>query len=306
MGMLVDGVWHDDADRSMQEGTYRREVSALTPQLDDAVLSKLAKSPKDFVLVASASCPWSHGAVLARLFKGLGDSVGLQLAGGPRVEGYALLSDGPLADLGFVHAHQLYTATVAHFTGRVTVPVLWDCAEGKILSNSSADIIGVFNDGGDSPSFVPNIHEQEIEVFLPWLFDNLSNAVYRAGMAQRQEEYEEATSLVYDSLHKLEKRLADRDYLFGDEITVADIRLFATLVHYDTVYATHFRCTRYRLTNFAMLWRFTRRIYQMPGVAATIDFDEIRRGYYLNDGSHNPFGLVADQPEIDWLASADL
>lgn len=305
MGMLIDGVWHDDADGSMQEGTYRREASPLTSRIDDGVLSRLAEDPENFVLIASMSCPWSHGAVLARLFKGFGETLGLHGAGGPRVEGYALKSEGPLAELGFQHAHQLYTAAHSNYTGRATVPVLWDSANGNILSNSSADIIGALDAAGTGPALFPKVHEQELEAFLPWLFDNLSNAVYRAGMAQRQDEYDEATALVYASLHCLEERLADATFLFGDQMTIADIRLFATLVRYDSVYATHFRCTRYRLTDFSKLWRFTRRIYQMPGVAQSVDFDEIRRGYYLNDGSHNPFALVADQPEINWMEHPD-
>lgn len=305
MGMLIDGVWHDDADRSMQDGTYRREASPLTSQLDDGVLARLAESPEDFVLVASMSCPWSHGAVLARLLKGFGETMGLHGAGGPRVEGYALSAGGPLAALGFNHVHQLYSATQSNYTGRATVPVLWDAANGTVLSNSSADIIHALDAAGTGPALFPQMHAEALEEFLPWMFENLSNAVYRAGKAQRQDEYEEATALVYASLHALEARLTDAPFLFGDQMTIADLRLFATLVRYDSVYATHFRCTRYRLTDFSRLWRFTRRIYQMPYIAQSVDFDEIRRGYYLNDGSHNPFGLVADQPEIDWMAPLD-
>jgi putative glutathione S-transferase len=306
MGMLIDGVWHDDADRSMQDGTYRREPSPLPSRIDDDVLARLRQRPEGFVLVASQSCPWSHGAVLTRLLAGFAQTVGLHGAGGPRIEGYALQPDGPLAGLGFVHAHQLYTATVPVYTGRATVPILWDVEQGEVLSNSSADIIVALDAAGDGPTLFPTTHRQRLEEFLPWLFEHLSNAVYRAGKAQRQDEYEDATATVYASLHALEERLDGQRYILGDQMSVADVRLFATLVRYDSVYATHFRCTRYRLTDFPNLWRYTRRIYQMPDVAQTVDFDEIRRGYYLNDGSHNPFGLVADQPEIDWTAKADL
>lgn len=306
MGMLIDGLWHDDADNSMRDGTYRRELSPLPSCLNDHVLARLAEAPEKFVLVASASCPWSHGAVLTRLFKGFGQTMGLHRAGGSRVEGYALAPDGPLADLAIEHAHQLYTATVPNYTGRATVPMLWDKTEARVLSNSSADIMRALDKAGAGPSLFPKHHEDELKAFLPWMFDNVSNAVYRAGKAQRQDEYEDATASVYAALHVLEKRLADAPFLFGDQLNVADVRLFATLVRYDTVYATHFRCTRYRLTDFPRLWQFTRRIYQMPGVAQSVDFDEIRRGYYLNDGSHNPFGLVADQPEINWMSSTQL
>ena len=307
MGMLVEGVWHDDADRSMQNGTYRREPSPLPSNLDDAIVARLEAEAESFVLVASKSCPWSHATVLAARLKGLLDRLPLQQAGGPRVEGYALLSNGPLFDEGYRHAHQLYSSTVADYTGRATVPILWDSENKAILSNSSADLIKAFDKAGEGPALFPESQTEEIEVFIPWLFENLSNAVYRAGKAERQDEYEDATSAVYAALHNLEARLADRTHLFnGDAPTAADIRLFATLVRYDTVYATHFRVTRYRLTDFPNLWRFTRRIYQMPGIAETVDFDEIRRGYYLNDGAHNPFGLVADQPQIDWDDRAGL
>lgn len=306
MGMLIDGVWHDDADRSMQDGTYRREQSPLASRIDDGVLARLRENPESFTLIASMSCPWSHGAVLTRLFKGFGQSMGVHGAGGPRVQGYALQPQGPLAGLGFAHVHQLYTASDPSYTGRATVPVLWDAAQSAIISNSSADIIGALDAAGQGPSLFPDEHAQALAMFLPWMFENLSNAVYRAGKAQRQDEYEKATASVYAALHALEDRLAGQHYLFGDQMSVADVRLFAALVRYDSVYATHFRCTRYRLTDFPRLWQFTRRIYQMPDVAQSVDFEEIRRGYYLNDGSHNPFGLVADQPEIDWMADADL
>jgi len=306
MGMLIDGRWHDDADHSMQDGAYRRELSALPSRLDAAVVDELRETPERFVLVVSFSCPWSHAAVLAWQLKGFAKRRPLQIAGGPRVQGYAIKPDGPLAKAGYRHAHELYSATDPTYTGRATVPALWDEREQAVLSNSSEDIMVALDKAGTGPNLFPDEHVDDMAVFLPQLFDSLSNAVYRAGKAQRQDEYEEATRSVYAMLHTLEERLSSQTYLFGQAITAADLRLFATLVRYDTVYATHFRCTRYRLTDFPALWRFTRRIYQMPGVAETVDFDEIRRGYYLNDGSHNPFGLVADQPEIDWMDHSGL
>lgn len=306
MGMLIEGRWHDDADRSMKDGTYRREASMLPNALDNAMVGALTNEPQRFVLVASASCPWSHGAVLARLLKRLEPMLGLHLAGGPRVEGYALKADGPLAPLRFGHAHQLYSATYAAYTGRATVPILWDSHDGCIVSNDSAAIMRALDAAGSGTKLFLDDLQEAMQLFLSWMFDGLSNAVYRAGKAQRQDEYEDATRSVYATLEALEERLSRQLFLFGDTLCAADLRLFATLVRYDTVYATHFRCTRHRLTDFSALWRFTRRVFQMPGVAQTVDFDEIRRGYYLNDGSHNPYGLVADQPVLDWYKSDDL
>jgi putative glutathione S-transferase len=305
MGMLIDGRWHTDADRTMQNGAYRREPSALPSRLGQEVMTALTQTAERFVLVASSSCPWSHGAMLAWQLKGFADRMPLQMAGGPRVEGYAIVPDGPLS-ADFHHVHQLYSATDPAYTGRATVPVLWDAHERIVLSNASEDIMQAFDAAETGPRLFPAELADEMTSFLPQLFNGLSNAVYRAGKAQRQDEYEEATTSVYATLHALEERLSHKAFLFGETLTAADLRLFATLVRYDTVYATHFRCTRYRLTDFPALWRFTRRIYQMSGVAGTVDFEEIRRGYYLNDGSHNPFGLVADQPEIDWMDCSGL
>ncbi len=302
MGMLIEGIWDGAADRSMQDGAYRREASALPGLIDARVLDSLQADPSRYVLVASSSCPWSHATVLARLFKGFAGRLPLQWAGGPRVEGYAVRSDGPLHEhVAVRHVHELYSMTDPAFTGRATVPVLWDVGERRMLSNSSADIMRAFDRAGTGPDLCPETLRGEIEALTKTIFDGLSNAVYRAGKAERQDEYDEAVTTVFGTLERLEERLSAGPYLFGPDMTETDIRLFATLVRFDSVYATHFRCTLKRLVDHPALWRFTRRIYQMPGVSETVDFDEIRKGYYLNDGSHNPFGIVARQPVIDWL-----
>lgn len=301
MGMLIDGQWDPNADRTMQSGTYRREASALATVIDAGVVHALGHDPDRFVLIASASCPWSHGAVIALALSELSDYVPIQWAGGPRIEGYGLLPDGPITRSGEInHAHQLYSLTDRTYTGRATVPMLWDSKQQMVLSNSSADIILAFNQAGPGPELRPENLAKQIDALTHEIFDGLSNAVYRAGKAERQDEYDEAVNTVFDTMDRLEDRLIDQRFLFGGSLTTADIRLFATLVRFDTVYATHFRCTRKRLVDHPALWRFTRRIYQMPGISETIDFEEIRFGYYVNDGSHNPFGIIGQQPQIDW------
>ncbi|MBO6920385.1 MAG: glutathione S-transferase C-terminal domain-containing protein [Rhizobiaceae bacterium] len=177
---------------------------------------------------------------------------------------------------------------------------MWDAKRKKILSNSSNDIILAFNSISSSKNLRPEHLSDEIDVLTQDIFDGLSNAVYRAGKSQEQTEYDNAVDLVFHTLDLLEGRLDGRVFLFGSNLTLADIRLFATLVRFDTVYSTHFRCTRKRLTDYPRLWRFTRQIFQMPGIRQTVDFDEIRFGYYVNDGDHNPHGIIAQQPEIDW------
>jgi putative glutathione S-transferase len=307
MGMLIDGRWEQNADRSMLSGTYRREASALTTVIGSDVLHALPHDLNRFVLIASASCPWSHGAVIALVLSELSDFVPIQWAGGQRIEGYGLLVDGPITRLGKIqHAHQLYSLTDSTYTGRATVPMLWDSKHQVVLSNSSADIISAFDQAGCGPDLRPANLENDIDKLISEIFDGLSNAVYRAGKAERQDEYDDAVNTVFNTMDHLEDRLVDQHFLFGTNLTTADIRLFATLVRFDTVYATHFRCTRKRLVDYPALWRFTRRIYQMQGIKKTVDFEEIRFGYYVNDGSHNPFGIIGHQPQINWDSRSGL
>lgn len=304
MGMLIDGVWKESADRSMVSGTYQREQSALPTTVTADLLQQCVDEHHRLFLIASASCPWSHGAVIALVLSEMLDAIPIQWAGGPRIEGYGLLPGGPLPErASFQHVHEFYTATVPDYTGRSTVPILWDAKQKRVLSNSSTDIILTVDAISPSTNLRPEDLRDEIDALTQHIFDGLSNAVYRAGKSQRQSEYEEAADLVFRTLEELEDRLADRTFLFGDTLTLADVRLFATLVRFDTVYATHFRCTRRRLVEYPRLWRFTRQIFQMQGIENTVDFNEIRFGYYVNDGDHNPHGIIAQQPEIDWYST---
>lgn len=301
MGMLIDGKWDNDADRTMVGGAYRREESGLPTRLNDDTLRDIKVDPQRFVLIASASCPWSHGAVITLVLCGHSGGLPVQWAGGPRVQGYGLLPEGPITGAsGIQYAHQLYAMTKADYTGRATVPILWDVTEQSVLSNSSEDIIAAFVQAGNSKLLKHANNAPEVAKLTQEVFDGLSNAVYRAGKAQEQGEYDEAVDTVFATMERLELRLSDQKFLFGPDMTTADVRLFASLVRFDTVYATHFRCTRKRLMDYPALLRFTRRIYQMPGIKETIDFDEIRFGYYVNDGSHNPFNIIGQQPFIDW------
>lgn len=307
MGMLIEGKWIDEADRSMVDGTYRREQSALPSMVDDELISQLRHTKERYFLVASASCPWSHATVITLTLAGLSATIKTQWAGGPRVEGYGLLPGGLLPGRNHIqHVHQLYTATEPDYTGRATVPVLWDARARKIISNSSSEIMAAIDCASDGLDLRPKGFRDEIDALTDFIFAGLSNAVYRAGKAQKQVEYDEAVNTVFQTMDELETRLEKSPYLIGSELCQADIRLFATLVRFDTVYATHFRCTRARLVDYPNLWRYARRIYQLPGVKDTVDFDQIRYGYYVNDGSHNPFKIIAQQPKIDWESDEGL
>ena len=300
MGMLIDGVWQDDTDRFMVDGAFRREVSTLTGRLDASAVTRMGGTDTGLILVVSQSCPWSHAVTLAHTFKGL-HNLPIQVAGGPRIEGYGLLPDGPLAQAtGARHLHQLYTRSDPNFTGRATIPVLYDVESDRILSDDSSALLKAIDAAGHGPALYPPGLREQIDAMVALNYATLTNAVYRAGLARTQPTYQQAVDQVFDRLAMLEQHLADRDVLVGDDLTLCDLRLFACLVRFDTAYATHFRCTRHRLTDFPALWRYTRRIYNRPGVAETVNFKVIREGYFLNDGDSNPYGILPDQPALDW------
>lgn len=306
MGMMIDGHWRAQADNTIQQGAYHREASRIDREISNGDLRNIAGGLKHHILLASLSCPWAHRTLLVRAVKSLQDVMPVHFAGGQRIEGYAMLADGPLALDGQVppHVHQLYSATDPKYTGRVTVPLIWDQLQGCILSNDSAKIMRDLDRIATSLfTLVPPHLEAEIDTLNESIHLGLANAVYRAGLAQSQSAYIAAVKSVFATLTQLERRLLSTRFLHGAFLTESDLRLFATLVRFDAVYATHFRCTRKRLVDFPSLWAFARDIYAWPGVAETVDFDVIMDGYYLNDGN-NPYGIVAERPIVNWREPA--
>lgn len=306
MGMLIEGVWRQQADGTIVNGAYRRAASTLDKSISADVIDSIARGSSRFVLLASLSCPWSHRALLVRAIKSLDRHIPLHLAGGPRTEGYGILSDGPLRLDGETphHAHQLYTRTNPSYTGRVTVPLLWDSERQRIVSNDSASLMRAFDRvAGPGFTLAPSHLKQDIDRLNTVIHEGLANAVYRAGLAQTQAAYDAAVEDVFTTLDSLEARLKTSRFLFERILTETDLRLFATLVRFDAVYATHFRCTRHRLTDYPSLWGFARDLYQWQGVSRTVDFGTILEGYYLNDGDQNPHGIVAELPQVDWMSN---
>ncbi|MEM6409686.1 MAG: hypothetical protein AAF700_14895, partial [Pseudomonadota bacterium] len=217
MGMLIDGAWHGDIDRFMQNGSFKREASAL-PQRSIAELVRTIGNGAKAVLIASPSCPWSHRTTLVRGFKGL-TQIPVAPAGGPRTQGYALYPDsapGPVR-----HVHQLYTMTDPVYTGRATVPLLWDASKHQIMCNESATIARVFDQLGEAPRLAPASQTAAIEALNRRIYDGLSNGVYRAGFATTQGAYNAAVNDVYDTLDWLEARLQGTRCLLGSQITEA-------------------------------------------------------------------------------------
>ena len=310
MGMLIEGRWAPEVDRSVEEGAFVRETSTFDLDLHAEDICAVAAEPGRFRLVVSRSCPWSHRTLLVRAVKGLERLLPVALAGEPRIEGYALRDDESANWSGIRrlrHVHQLYALSDLGYSGRATVPVLWDTAMRRIVSNGSARIMRALDgvSGAERYTLVPDHLAPEIDGLNQRIHEGLANAVYRAGLAQRQDAYDEAVADVFATLDELEDRLADRRYLFGSIVTESDWRLFPTLVRFDPVYATHFRCTRRRLREYSNLWGYARDLWRWPKVSGTIDLTAILQGYYRNDGEHNPYGIVVEAPAADWSAGHD-
>lgn len=310
MGMLIAGRWSEQ-DRFIEAGTFVRQASRYRDDLDVETVRAIAAEPGRFHLIASLSCPWSHRTTIVRALKRLEAAVPLQIAGGERLQGYPVNGGRswhvPGTDRSITHLHELYALADPDYTGRATVPLLWDSQTRQVASNESSTILRAFDaaqaSNGDLDfTLRPAFLSGEIESLNARLQHELSDAVYRAGLAQQQNAYDEAVTQVFAMLDNLETCLADRRYLFGNMITESDWRLFATLVRFDAVYHTHFRCTCRRLVDHSSLWAYARDLYAWHGVAATVDFDAIREGYYRNDGVHNPFRIVGAAPEADWRA----
>jgi len=300
MSMLIDGDWHGDVDRTQSDGTFIREPSAL-PVVPATLLAKRLNKKPAPIIVVSLSCPWSHRVSLVRELKGL-QKIPLMIAGGPRTEGYGFSEANPpmVGNEQARHVHQLYRATDALYTGRATVPLLWDAQAQAILSNDSATIARALDRVGTDWRLAPDAQAAEIDALNARIYSGLANAVYRAGFAISQDAYEAAVKDVYATLDWLENVLTHQRCLVGSQITEADLSLFATLVRFDAAYVPLFRCTRRRLVDYSALWAYARDVYSLQGTAGTVSFRANLRGYFLNDTDNNPHGIVPELPEIDW------
>lgn len=304
MGMLIDGQWsNEDRPRTGSGGEFVRPESPFRSALGDPSFPAAAGR---YHLFVNAGCPWAYRTILYRSLKRLEQLIGLsftQPAAGP--EGWTFLA-GPDGDpepiLGASHIHQVYSAADPGFTGRCTVPVLWDLATGTIVNNESAEIIRMLDaafdefEGVDPVRYYPAQHAAEIDELNEWIYSTVNNGVYRCGFAGSQAAYDAAFDVLFEALDRLDARLAERRYLCGDQITEADWRLFSTLVRFDTGYYGQFRCNRNRLTDFPNLWPYTRDLYQQPRVAETVDLQAIKSIYY---GSRPP-GILPKGPLLDF------
>ena len=318
MGMLIDGVWQDQGpDTRVVGGRFVRRESQfrnwLTADGSPGPTGEggFGAAPGRYYLYVSLACPWAHRALIFRRLKGLERLVGLSVVHWHHAEHGWTFDPGPgvIPDgvNGARYLYEVYQRAAPRYSGRVTVPVLWDRERATIVNNESAEIIRMFNsafDGMDAApgDYYPTELRPEIDAVNRRVYETLNNGVYRSGFATAQEAYEEAVVPLFATLDWLEERLAGRRYLCGDRLTEADWRLFTTLVRFDAVYHYHFKCNLRRLTDYPNLWAYTRDLSQHPGVAETIDFDHIKRHYYGSHRRVNPSGIVPLGPILDFRA----
>lgn len=315
MGLLIEGQWHDQwYDTKAHGGEFVRESAKLrdwvTPDGRPGPDGQpgLQAQAERFHLYVSLACPWAHRTLILRKLKGLEGLIGvshtspLMLGEGwtySRAEGS---SGDPLN--GVDYHHQLYTLTDSHYTGRVTVPALWDRQARRIVNNESADLVRMFNDAfdeltGNTLDFYPDDLRETIETANADVYDHINNGVYKAGFATEQAVYDKHVTTLFEALERMETRLGEQRYLAGEWLTEADIRLFTTLVRFDAVYHGHFKCNLRRIADYPNLANYLRELYQWPGVSETVDFDHIKRHYYGSHGTINPTGIVPKGPVLD-------
>jgi len=316
MGRLVEGVWQDEPvagkrsdGRFVRADTQFRNWVTADGSAGPTGSGGFAAAPGRYHLYVSLACPWAHRTLIMRRLKGLEDAIGVSVVHWHLGQHGWEFREGPGATGDRLHGcrylHEIYTRAKPDYSGRASVPVLWDRERETIVNNESAEIIRMLNAafdevGARGPDFYPERLRPAIDAINDRVYATVNNGVYRAGFATTQEAYEEAVSALFETLDEIEGRLAQQRYLAGERITLADVRLFTTLVRFDPVYVGHFKCNLRRLVDYPRLWAYARELYQLPEVAPTVDFFHIKQHYYGSHASVNPTGIVPLGPLLDW------
>lgn len=316
MGLLIDGVWHNQwYDTKSTGGRFVRKSSQFRNWVTSDGSAGLSgesgfkAEPGRYHLYVSYACPWAHRTLIFRAIKGLQEMISVSIVhwfmgefGWTFQEG-----DGVIPDSinGVNCLHEIYTKANSSYTGRVTVPILWDKQTNTIVNNESSEIIRMFNSAFDelgaiSGDYYPTELREEIDAINDRIYQTVNNGVYKAGFATTQEAYEEGVIPLFETLDWLEEKLSKSRYLLGDKLTEADWRLFTTLVRFDPVYVGHFKCNIRQIIDYPNLWNYVRELYQFPKVAETVNFQHIKGHYYQSHKTINPTGIVPIGPKIDF------
>lgn len=315
MGLMIGGKWRNDDDiPSDARGHFIREASKFRHWVTadgnpgPAGDGGFKAEPGRYHLFVSPSCPWAHRTIIMRKLKKLEEIVSISIADRPKIEGWAYsqaIDDFEPCPDGIFRLHQVYQAADPEYTGKVTVPTLWDRKRRAIVSNESSEIIRMFNSAFSGWTdanfdFYPEGLRDEIGKINDFVYEHLNNGVYRAGFAKTQAAYDEAVRKVFYGLDALDKLLAERRYLAGERITEADWRAFPTLLRFDLVYYSHFKCNIRRIQDYPNLANYLRELYQWPGIKDTFDLHKIKAGYY-SQRNINPTGIAPMGPTLDHL-----
>jgi glutathionyl-hydroquinone reductase len=326
MGVLIDGVWHEQApepaktDPSRAAGRFERAQTSfrnwVTPDGRPGPTGSdgFSAAAGRYHLYVSLACPWAHRALIMRALKGLEQIIPISVTHWLMAEQGWTFSPGegvipdPLFNSRYLH--EIYSRADTHYSGRASVPVLWDQHTQTIVNNESSEIMRMFNGafdavGAQPGDYYPKEKREEIDALNARIYDTLNNGVYKAGFATTQSAYEEAVTPLFETLDWLDDILSQSRFLCDDTLTEADIRLFTTLVRFDAVYHGHFKCNVRRIVDYKNLWAYTRDVYQTPGIAQTVNFAHIKRHYYQSHKQINPTGIVPLGPALDFDAPAE-
>ena len=315
MGLLVDGKWVDQwYDTDATDGKFERSESQFRNWVTaDGSAGPSGEGgfkaePDRYHLYVSLACPWAHRTLIMRTLKGLESMITVSVVNPyMRDHGWTFVKDeGVVADPIFnaEYMHQIYTAADPKYTGRVTIPVLWDKKQNKFVSNESSEIIRMFNSafdgvGAKAGDYYPEALRAEIDHINDKVYDNVNNGVYKSGFATTQQAYEEAVYPLFDTLDELEEILSKQRYLVGEQITEADWRLFTTLIRFDAVYHGHFKCNLKQIEDYPNLSDYVRELYQWPGIAETVNMKHIKEHYYRSHDTINPTEIVPAGPVLN-------
>lgn len=303
MGLLVEGQWQDKwYDTKKSGGRFVREDARFRHQLGD---KQHPAEASRYHLYISHACPWAHRSMIVRHLKGLEELIPFTAVSPDMLEN-GWVYDTPEPNYGYEFHHQLYTHAKKDYSGRVTVPVLWDLKQETIVNNESSEIIRLLNSAFNTITnnhidLYPEHLRAEIDQWNELIYPNVNNGVYRCGFATTQQAYEEAFNPLFETLDKIEKQLEKTSYLTGEYLTEADIRLFTTLIRFDPVYVGHFKCNLRRIADYTNLWDYTKSIYQFKEIRETVHFDQIKRHYYFSHGNINPTQIVPAGPDLSSL-----
>ena len=314
MGMLIDGHWEDQPLVVAERGKFVRRDSSFRNWITADGASGFKAEPGRYHLYVAFACPWAHRTLIMRALKSLQDMISISVVHWLMRDNVWTFAPAPGVVPDPVGAadylYQVYQRADASYTGRATVPVLWDLQTNTIVNNESSEILRMLGSAFDAVGATPGDYypaplRAEIDALNARIYDTLNNGVYKSGFATTQEAYEEAVFPLFDTLDFLEERLSANRYLCGDQLTEADIRLLPTLLRFDSVYVTHFKCNIRRIVDYPNLWAYTRDLVQRPQIAATFNLDHCKRHYF---GSHlhiNPTGIVPVGPKLDFNAPQD-